>query len=106
MLEPSGISRIAVFDSESESGRYLLCTWCLEEEQRHNEATFIVEVHTPDGEITQRLLACNKCARFVFKSMRDEVAQYPTGNYSVIRRCLPSDVVLSFHALTPIEDEE
>ena len=65
------------------------CAWCA----LHNEATWLVEVRTPDEVLEQRLLACSDHSKELFELM-DEL-EIPA-NYSILRRYMPSDAILQF----------
>jgi hypothetical protein len=72
-----------------------LCTW---HEDTQREARWVVEVIGADGETRQRVAACDRCARDVFRNMKRGVSLL-ADSFPVLRRLLPSDAVLEFGTL-------
>ena len=79
------------------------CSWCISFDGLHNEATWVVEVRTPDEEVSQRLLGCSLHAREVFELM--DIEAVPS-NYSVVRRYTDSDAILTFDEIGTDEPEQ
>lgn len=79
----------------------MTCAWH-DRGDESRESRWVVEVHGADGEIRQRLGACDSCAKAVFKSMRWEPPM-KGDSYPTIRRALSSDSVLHFDDLAPAD---
>lgn len=70
-----------------------------------SEPRWVVEVVGMDGEIDQRLAACDDCADATFEEMRRGYPQAENGAYSVIRRLIPTDSILEFGSLALGEED-
>lgn len=73
------------------------CAFCLPNNQL--EPRWVVEVMGPDGTTDQRLAACDECAGETLGLMRREYPQAASGAYSVLRRMMPTDAILTFHTI-------
>lgn len=71
------------------------CAFCDAEDR--SEPRWVVEVMGPDGTTDQRLASCDGCAAKTFDLMRREYPQAQSGAYSIIRRLMPTDTILTFH---------
>ncbi len=73
------------------------CSWNVHESTQR-EARWVLEVHSSDGEVKQRLGVCDRCAKAHYRQMRDDIP-IVGDSYPVLRRMLPSDAVLAFDDL-------
>lgn len=69
------------------------------------EPRWVVEVMNIDGGVDQRLALCDSCISEIIDEMRAGYPQAENGAYSVVRRMMNTDSIVSFDTFSNAENQ-